>query len=92
VALSGEGVPQLVEKLEEHRHFIEEDTERKKKLLKATAEAELAEAIKERTVSSILDDLRKEGKFEELLQKILKREIDPASAAEKLLNERLRKH
>jgi LAO/AO transport system kinase len=92
VALSGEGVPQLVEKLEEHRHFLEEDTERKKKLLKATAEAELAEAIKERTVSSILDDLRKEGKFEELLQKILKREIDPASAAEKLLNERLRKH
>jgi len=89
VALTGEGVPQLIEKIEEHRHFLETEIERKRSLGKA--EAELIEAIKEKLVSSIIDDLKKEGKFEEFLQKILEKEIDPASAAEKLLHEKLRK-
>jgi LAO/AO transport system kinase len=88
VALTGEGVPQLVEKLEEHKQFLEKEL--KKPLLKA--EAELIEAIKERAVNSIIEELKREGKFEELLQKILEKEIDPASAAEKLLREKLRRH
>jgi LAO/AO transport system kinase len=82
-ALTGEGVPQLIEKLEEHKRFLEREKEHRKSLLRA--EAELVEAIKEKTVSSLMDDLRRQGKFEELLQKILAKEIDPASAAEKLL-------
>jgi LAO/AO transport system kinase len=90
VALTGEGVAQLVEKIEEHRCFIEGDPECKKGFLKAVAEAELVEAIKEKTVSSIVEDLRKEGKFEELIQEIMRKEIDPSSAAEKLLRERIR--
>jgi hypothetical protein len=53
--------------------------------LKAKAEDELIEAIKEKIVASIIENLRKEGKFEELLQEILERKTDPASAAEKLL-------
>jgi LAO/AO transport system kinase len=84
VALTGEGVPQLVEKLEEHRRFLEKETERRKSLL--GAESELVEALKEKVVNAIIEELKKEGKFEELLQKIMKREIDPASAAEKLLH------
>jgi hypothetical protein len=54
------------------------------------AEAELVEAIKERTAASIMDDLRRQGTLGELLQKILRREVDPASAAEMLLSEKLR--
>jgi LAO/AO transport system kinase len=84
VALTGEGVAQLVEKLEEHRRFLEKETERRKSLL--GAESELVEALKEKVVNAIIEELKKEGKFEELLQKIMKREIDPASAAEKLLH------
>jgi len=84
VALTGEGVPQLIEKLEEHRRFLEKETERRKSLLRA--ESELVEALKEKVVDAIIEELKKGGKFEELLQKILKREIDPASAAEKLFH------
>jgi putative protein kinase ArgK-like GTPase of G3E family len=54
-------------------------------MLKARAEAELTEAIKDKLVASVIDDLRREGKFEELVQEILRKEIDPSSAAEKLL-------
>ncbi len=89
IALTGEGVPQLIEKLEEHRQFLDKENEHKKSLMRA--EAELTEAIKEKVVSSIIDELKKERKFEELLQKILKKEIDPASAAEKLLRGKFKK-
>ena len=88
VALTGEGVAELVDKLEEHKRFLENDPESKIRLLKAKAEAELTEAIKERVTSSIMENLKKEGKLDECLQKILKREKDPASAAEELLREK----
>lgn len=89
VALTGEGVSQLVEKLEEHKRFLKKEKENEKLLLKA--ESELIEAIEEKTLSSIIEELKKERKFEELLQKILERKIDPASAAEKLLKRRFKK-
>lgn len=87
VALTGEGVPELIEKLEEHKQFLQKEKEHKKSLLKA--EAELVEAIKEQTARTIIEELKRKGKLKELLQKILKREIDPVSAAEKLLEESL---
>jgi LAO/AO transport system kinase len=88
VALTGDGVPELLEKLEEHWHYLEKDSEGKMKLLKAKAEAELTEAIKEKVLSSIVDNLKKEGRLDECLQKILRREKDPHSAAEELLREK----
>lgn len=88
VALTGEGVAELVDKLEEHKRFLESDPESKMRLLKAKAEAELIEAIKEKVTSSIMENLKKEGKLDECVQKILKREKDPASAAEELLREK----
>lgn len=88
-ALTGEGVPQLVEKIEEHRRFLEKELGRKRSLGKA--EAELVEAIKEKVTSTIIDELKERGKFDELLRKIVEKEIDPASAAEKLLRGKFRK-
>jgi LAO/AO transport system kinase len=92
VALTGEGVPELVKKLEEHRSYLEQNLESKRELLKGMAKAELVEAIKEKTASSIIDDLKSDGRLNELLNRILKKEVDPASAAEKLLSEKFRKH
>jgi LAO/AO transport system kinase len=91
VALTGEGVPELVDKLEEHRRFLEEDEEYKMASVRTRAETELADAIKEKTTNKIVEELKKEGEFEELLQKILRKEIDPSSAADKLLREKLGK-
>jgi LAO/AO transport system kinase len=88
VALTGEGVPQLVEKLEEHRQFLEKEMKREKSLLRA--ESELVEALKEQAVNAIIEELKKDGKFDELLQKILKKEIDPASAAKKFLHRKVK--
>ncbi|MGD0979042.1 MAG: methylmalonyl Co-A mutase-associated GTPase MeaB [Candidatus Bathyarchaeia archaeon] len=85
VALTGEGVPELIEKLEEHRCFLEGDTESRENLLKTKAEAELLEAIKERISRALIDQLKREGKLDELLREIVEKKIDPTSAAEKLV-------
>jgi len=49
------------------------------------------EAIKGRVASSIIEELKREGKLEEFLQKILEKKMDPASIAEKLLNKKFGK-
>ena len=90
IALTGEGVPELLGKIEEHRQFAEKELKHEKSREKA--ESELVEAITEEVTSSIVEDLKKEGKLDELLQKILEKEIDPASAAEKLLKEKLKRN
>ena len=88
VALTGEGVKELVDKLEEHRASLKRDLKGQKRVLRAKAEAELVEAIKQRVVGLIVDDLRVEGKLEAYLQMILRREKDPVSAAQELLREK----
>jgi LAO/AO transport system kinase len=85
VALTGEGVQELIEKLEEHRCFLEGNVGRRQNILRTKAETELLEAIKERISRSIVDQLKREGKFDELLREILEKKTDPASAAEKLV-------
>jgi LAO/AO transport system kinase len=83
VALTGEGVSELLDKVEEHRKFLQSQPRSERELLKA--EAELVDAIKDKVESSIVYSLKKREKFQELLKKIINREIDPASAAEELL-------
>jgi LAO/AO transport system kinase len=90
VALTGDGVSKLVEKLEEHRQFLEKQKEQGKSLFRA--EAELTEALKEKVVSTIVEELKGKEVFKQLLNEILERKTDPASAAEKLLQRKLRRH
>lgn len=85
VALTGEGVACLIEKLEEHRCFLKGDLAVRDNILKTQAEIELVEAIKERVSKALMDKLKKEGKFDALVRGIIEKKIDPASAAEKLV-------
>jgi len=87
VALTGEGVPQLLDKIEEHRQFLKKELWQKRSWEKA--QIELIEAIRDKVTSSIIEKLKREKKLEKILQKIVDRELDPATAAEKILNQEL---
>ncbi len=63
VALTGEGVAELVRKMEEHRCFLEGDEACKDILLKTRAETELLEAIKENVSKMLIDRLKKRGRI-----------------------------
>jgi LAO/AO transport system kinase len=88
VALSGEGIQQLIEKIEEHWQYLQKGLIIKKHL--ENAEAELAEAIRDKVTRLIIERLKREKRFEEILMRIVKRELDPASAADELLSQVLR--
>jgi LAO/AO transport system kinase len=89
VALTGEGTEQLLEKIDAHRKHLEkgEASLRQKRMV----ETELVEAIKQKTAEHVIDTLRKSGRLDELISKILEKKIDPLSAAEKALTEQLKR-
>ena len=83
-ASRGEGVAELAEKIAEHRVFIEEQgtlAERRRRNLKnevvALAAARLRRALEER--------VRDDAEVQELLDEVVARRLDPASAAARLL-------
>lgn len=51
------------------------------------AQTELVEAIKDRIMTLIMEKLREKKIFEEIIQQITNREINPFTAAEKILQE-----
>jgi LAO/AO transport system kinase len=83
-ALTGEGVPELIEEIEKHKRFLDSNVEGGKASLRIKAETELVEAVRERVTSSLIEELKKEGKFDELIYEIMEKKTDPASAARRL--------
>jgi LAO/AO transport system kinase len=83
-ANQGAGVPELVERLEEHRAYILAEghlAERRSRNLRnevlAIASARMRRELEE--------ELREDAEFQSLLQAVVERQLDPASAATALL-------
>jgi LAO/AO transport system kinase len=89
IAITGEGVKQLLEKIDEHtEHLAEgEAIHRQRRIV----ETELVESIKQKTAEQIIEALRSSGKLERLISQILERKIDPHTAAERALAEQNQK-
>jgi len=83
VAITGEGITELLNKIYQHREYLETGALELRR--KQRVEAELVEAIKQRVTESVLRELKERGKFDELIHKILTREMDPYSAADMVL-------
>jgi len=88
-ALTGEGIPELVEKINRHTSYLKKGLLQKQGLRRI--ESELEEAIKLKVTETVLNDLKRTSKFNEFLNRILERELDPNSAAEALLKQKLKK-
>jgi len=90
VALTGEGISELIGQIEQHRCFLEGNVECKTVLLRTKTEAELVEAIRERVTNSVIEELKRKGEFDELVHEIMERQTDPTSAARRLLKRALK--
>jgi LAO/AO transport system kinase len=87
-ASKGEGVDELVKKLQEHRAHIEEEgtlEERRRRNLMNEVLALAAGRLRRRLEESVRED---EG-VQELLDEVVARRLDPASAAARLLDREL---
>jgi len=89
IAISGEGVGELLKRIEEHRGFLEGGVFASKR--RERVEVELLEALIQKISKVVLGDLKQKGELDEILEKVVAREMDPYSAAEKVLAQKLRK-
>lgn len=83
-AARGEGVAELAEKIAEHRKFIEEQgtlAERRARNLRSEVLGIATARLRRRLEAAIEDDPR----VAELLDRVVSRELDPASAAAEIL-------
>jgi LAO/AO transport system kinase len=83
-AAKGEGVAELAEKITEHREHIEAEgtlEERRARNLRNEVLELAASRMRRRLDEAVADD----SSIRELLDRVVKREIDPASAAKELL-------
>jgi LAO/AO transport system kinase len=84
-AAKGEGVAELAEKISEHREHIEAEgtlDERRARNLRNEVLELAASRMRRRLDAAVADD----ATVRELLDRVVKREIDPASAAKELLD------
>jgi len=87
-AIVGGGTAELLKEIDQHREYLEAgaiDMRRRQRV-----ETELVEAIKERVAKSIVEDLKRRGELDKLVQNVLAKEMDPYSAVDMLLAKRLR--
>jgi LAO/AO transport system kinase len=86
-AVKGEGVPELAEKLDDHRAFIEAEgtlSERRRRNLMN----EVLAIATYRMRRELEDSVREDAEVKDLLDRVVARELDPASAAARILEAR----
>jgi len=92
-ALTGEGIADLLERIDEHAKHLKKGAHDERR--KERVENELAEALTQKITESMMKELKQSREWKKLTEKILSREIDPYSAADRLLEKQLkntRKH
>jgi len=89
VAKEKKGILEVIENIEKHKEYLENskkfDLKRKKRY-----EAELVEIIRKRLMNFIFDESKFKNKIEILIDQIYKKQIDPYSAADKILGKILK--
>jgi len=88
-ALTGEGIAQLIETIEQHRQHLKKGELDEKQ--KERAETELMEALREKLTETIISGFQTKNEWKQLTKKILARQIDPYTAAERLLGKTKRR-
>ena len=89
IAKQNKGNKELIIEIENNKNFLEKskefDLKRKKRY-----QAELIEIIRKRLMNFIFDESKFKDKIESLIEKIYKKEMDPYTAAEKILGKILK--
>ena len=83
VALTGEGIAELLKEIDRLQiHIIEGEADLRRRRL---VEAELVEALKQKVVTHVITELKKDGSFDSALEQILSWKKDPFTVAEEFL-------
>ncbi|OGO53126.1 MAG: hypothetical protein A2148_11495 [Chloroflexi bacterium RBG_16_68_14] len=84
VATKGEGVAELADAIEEHRRRLEASGELERQRLERAQRQVLALA-RHQLLAGLLRDAERDGRLEELVRSVARRELDPYAAAQRLI-------
>jgi LAO/AO transport system kinase len=84
IAFKGEGVTELADAIERHREFLERSG-RLDEARRQRARRQLLALAQEEMLSRVLATAEGNGRLEELVEAIARREVDPHTAAERLI-------
>ena len=91
-ALLGKGISELVKGIYQHKQALEQSEALKEKI-RERAKATFLGILESEVMSHLLEELRKRGNLETLIEDLANRQVDPYSVVEKVLAEELnRKH
>lgn len=85
IAKQGKGIEKLVSEIDNHKRYLKKTNEFEKQR-RMRYESELVEIIRKRVMNMIFDEDVFKEKIEDILDKICKKELDPHSAAETIIN------
>jgi LAO/AO transport system kinase len=89
-AVVDKGTREILEEIEHHRAFVASSLERKSALQYEKARNDLTEMIKDQIVHEVLADIVNSGEFEQALQSIMERKLDPYTACDNIVLKALR--
>jgi len=90
VALTGQGISELIDKIEKHRDFLQGNPEFKNASARTKTEEDLIDAVKEIITHSLIEKMKKDGDFYQLVHEIMEKKTDPTSAAKRLLKKTMK--
>ena len=90
-AILGKGIFELVYGIYRHKQMLEQTQTLEKKLRERT-KATFLEILKTEVMAHFVEKMEKEGKWESLIEDLMKRRTDPYSVVERMMAEELKDH
>jgi len=84
VAKTGEGIPELMEALDNHREYREKNADETKQ--RRDAEDEVMSIVRDKAADHLLGGLARSRGLEEAVGRVMRRETDPYTAVDELLS------
>ena len=89
-AVFDKGIKEILEEVKRHASYLRSSTERQSGIKHEKVRNELAEMIKDKVVHDVLPDLVQSGEFEDAVQLVLQKKIDPYTACDNIISKRLK--
>jgi LAO/AO transport system kinase len=90
-AVTGKGIPDLVQGIYRHKQALEQSQAIKKRL-RERAKATFLEILQTEVMSRLIEKIEKEGRMERMIDDLMDRQIDPYSVVEKVMADHLKDH
>ena len=89
-AVFDKGIKEILDEVEKHATYLRSSTERQSGIKYEKVRNELTEMIKDRIVRDVLSDFIQSGEFEDAVQLVFQRKLDPYTACDNIVSKKLK--